>query len=67
MPTLEEGKAAPSFTLPASTGEKISLKDYKEKKNVVLFFYPRDNTPGCTTEACSFRDNLRVGAKITTD
>ncbi len=48
------GRKAPAFTLPSSEG-KVSLKDYLGK-NVVLYFYPRDNTPGCTTEACDFRD-----------
>ncbi|WP_437187255.1 thioredoxin-dependent thiol peroxidase [Planctomicrobium sp. SH668] len=52
------GKKAPAFTLPASTGEKLKLSDYAGKKNVVLYFYPRDNTPGCTQEACDFRDNI---------
>jgi len=52
------GKKAPAFTLPASTGTKIKLSDYAGKQNVILYFYPRDNTPGCTQEACDFRDNL---------
>ncbi len=52
---IEEGKKAPAFTLPDDRGEKIRLSDFKGKK-VVLYFYPRDNTPGCTTEACGFRD-----------
>jgi peroxiredoxin Q/BCP len=55
---LEPGDKAPDFSLPASTGETISLQDYLGKKRVVLYFYPKDNTPGCTKEACSFRDNL---------
>ncbi|WP_426272342.1 thioredoxin-dependent thiol peroxidase [Exiguobacterium sp. R-17] len=46
---------APTFTLPNAQGEPISLEDYREKK-VVLYFYPKDSTPGCTTEACDFRD-----------
>jgi thioredoxin-dependent peroxiredoxin len=50
------GKPAPDFTLPSTTGEPISLKQYKGKKTVVLYFYPKDETPGCTKEACSFRD-----------
>ena len=53
MPTL--GKAAPAFTLDTDTGESLSLKDLKGK-NVVLYFYPKDDTSGCTTEACEFRD-----------
>lgn len=46
---------APTFTLPNAQGETISLEDYRGKK-VVLYFYPKDSTPGCTTEACDFRD-----------
>ena len=53
MPTI--GKAAPAFTLDTDTGESLSLKDLKGK-NVVLYFYPKDDTSGCTTEACEFRD-----------
>jgi len=49
------GEKAPDFTLDASNGEKVSLHDFLGKF-VVLYFYPKDNTPGCTTEACSFRD-----------
>ena len=52
---LKEGAQAPNFTLPAHTGEKISPKQFRGKK-IVLYFYPKDNTPGCTKEACSFRD-----------
>ncbi len=53
--SIEEGKAAPAFTLPDTQGNKIALKDLKGKE-VIIYFYPRDNTPGCTKEACSFRD-----------
>ncbi|RSL31611.1 thioredoxin-dependent thiol peroxidase [Salibacterium salarium] len=49
------GKQAPAFTLPASDGKKVSLSEFKGK-NVVVYFYPKDMTPGCTTEACDFRD-----------
>ena len=52
---IDEGKKAPSFTLPDSDGNKISLKDYLGKR-IVLYFYPKDMTSGCTTEACDFRD-----------
>lgn len=52
------GKSAPKFRLPASTGKTISLDDYKGKQTLVLYFYPRADTPGCTTEACAFRDAL---------
>ncbi len=48
---------AKEFTLPASNGKEVSLKDFIGK-NVILYFYPKDNTPGCTTEACSFRDSM---------
>ncbi len=51
------GKMAPDFSLPASTGETITLKQFKGKKTVVLYFYPKDDTPGCTKEACDFRDH----------
>lgn len=53
--TLEIGKKAPTFTLQNQLGEDISLEDFKGK-NVVLYFYPKDMTPGCTTQACDFRD-----------
>lgn len=53
----EVGKKAPDFTLLNQDGKKISLKDFKGKK-VVLYFYPKDNTSGCTKEACSFRDDF---------
>jgi peroxiredoxin Q/BCP len=59
MPELKVGQKAPEFTLVSTDGKEISLKDFKGKKNVVLYFYPKDMTPGCTTEACSFRDNLK--------
>ena len=63
---LNVGDKAPDFSLPASTGETISLKDYLGTNRVVLYFYPKDNTPGCTKEACSFRDNLdNIEAKDT--
>ena len=54
--TLKEGDIAPDFSLPASNGENVSLNDYKGKK-VVIYFYPKDDTPGCTIEACNFRDD----------
>jgi len=56
MSELQEGRKAPDFTLPASTGGKIKLSGFRGESHVVLYFYPRDNTPGCTKEACSFRD-----------
>jgi peroxiredoxin Q/BCP len=54
---LKPGSVAPDFTLPSTTGKDVSLKSLRGKK-VVLYFYPQDDTPGCTKEACSFRDNL---------
>ena len=61
MPQLQlsVGDKAPEFTSPASTGKNISLKDFKGKKNVVLYFYPKDDTSGCTVEACGFRDAIK--------
>ncbi len=53
---LEEGTPAPDFTLMSDGGTEVSLSDYRGQK-VVLYFYPKDDTPGCTTEACSFRDD----------
>lgn len=53
--TVETGTKAPDFKLPASNGENVQLSDFKGK-NVVLYFYPKDMTPGCTTQACDFRD-----------
>lgn len=53
--TVEVGKTAPDFLALASNGETVSLSDFRGK-NVVLYFYPKDMTPGCTTEACDFRD-----------
>ncbi|NIK69594.1 MULTISPECIES: thioredoxin-dependent thiol peroxidase [unclassified Paenibacillus] len=55
MTTIEVGKKAPDFKLPASNGETVKLSDYRGKK-VVLYFYPKDNTPTCTQQACDFRD-----------
>ncbi|HEY9509892.1 MAG TPA: thioredoxin-dependent thiol peroxidase [Verrucomicrobiae bacterium] len=54
---LQEGDPAPAFTATTSGGGKLSLADFKGK-NVVLYFYPKDDTPGCTKEACSFRDHF---------
>ena len=52
---VEEGKAAPAFTLKNAKGEKVALKDFRGK-DVIVYFYPKDDTPGCTKEACGFRD-----------
>ena len=56
MSEIVEGEKAPEFSLPASTGGEISLSQFKGKSHVVLYFYPKDMTPGCTKEACDFRD-----------
>ena len=57
---VKVGDRAPDFTLLSLTGEPVSLSSFLGKKDVVLYFYPKDNTPGCTAEACSFRDNYEV-------
>lgn len=59
-----EGKKAPAFSLPAVGGDEVSLKDYEGKRAVVLYFYPKDDTPGCTTEACDFRDRSEEMKKL---
>lgn len=56
MTTLAVGDKAPDFSAPTDTGETVSLSDYRGKR-VVLYFYPKDDTSGCTTQACSFRDS----------
>jgi len=60
---LKAGDSAPDFTLPDQDGKKIKLGDFKGKKNVVLYFYPKDMTPGCTTEACDFSSDAAKFAK----
>jgi len=65
---VKQGENAPSFDALTADGSKLSLKDFIGKKNVVLYFYPKDDTPGCTKEACNFRDNIKslreLGAEI---
>ena len=61
--TLQPGARAPSFKLPASTGQTITLADYKGQR-VVIYFYPRADTPGCTKEACGFRDAIASYKKL---
>lgn len=56
--SVQAGQPAPDFSLPSSSGETVKLADFRGKQEVVLYFYPKDDTPGCTTEACEFRDNL---------
>jgi len=57
MSLLSEGALAPTFSAKSTSGEIISLSDFAGKKNVVLYFYPEDDTSGCTIEACAFRDD----------
>ena len=68
MGKIRVGYEAPDVTLISSSGNKVTLKDYIGKKNIVLYFYPKDNTPGCTKEACAFRDNYEsfreMGAEV---
>jgi thioredoxin-dependent peroxiredoxin len=54
---IREGAAAPAFALESDSGETVRLKDFKGQR-VILYFYPKDSTPGCTQEACDFRDSL---------
>ena len=67
VPSLE-GRKAPAFELSDGTGTKVALKDLLKAGNLVLYFYPKDMTPGCTIEACSFRDHTReiraLGAQV---
>lgn len=60
------GNMAPAFTLVNQNGDKVSLKDFKGKKNVVLYFYPKAMTPGCITQACGIRDAKKEFAKLDT-
>jgi peroxiredoxin Q/BCP len=60
---LKEGDIAPDFELPSSDGKRVRLSQFRGKK-VVLYFYPQDDTPGCTAEACSFRDSLPRFGKL---
>ncbi|MDF0556510.1 peroxiredoxin [Kamptonema sp. UHCC 0994] len=57
---VKVGETAPDFTLPSQTGSPVSLKDFRGKKSVVVYFYPKDDTPGCTAEACAFRDSYEI-------
>jgi peroxiredoxin Q/BCP len=57
MPNVRVGEKAPDFTLEDQDGKPVSLSDYRGRSNVVLFFYPKDFSPGCTRQACSFRDS----------
>jgi peroxiredoxin Q/BCP len=66
MTNLSVGDKAPDFKLPADNGKTINLADFKGKKNVVVYFYPKDDTPGCTIEAKEFRDAADKFAKADT-
>jgi peroxiredoxin Q/BCP len=68
MSKIGVGDRAPDFTLPSGDGREVTLGEFRGKKVVVLFFYPQDETPGCTREACEFRDSFDrfgdVGAEV---
>ena len=64
--TLKEGDRAPQFKLPAYPAGMISLTDYRSKKNVILAFYPKDDTPGCTKEMCAFSSDLTHFEEVST-
>jgi peroxiredoxin Q/BCP len=65
---VKVGDKAPDFTLPSQMGDSVTLSEFFGKKNVVLFFYPKDESRGCTAEACTFRDSYReltsLGAEV---
>lgn len=65
---LETGSKAPDFSLKDQHGKTVSLSDFRGQKNLVIYFYPKDDTPGCTTQACALRDRyealLEAGAKV---
>ena len=65
---IKKGDQAPDFELPDANGQKVRLYDWVGTKNIVLFFYPKDDTPGCTKEACAFRDSYEsfqdLGAEV---
>lgn len=58
--TVKVGDRAPNFSLSSQTGETVKLSDFLGKKSVVVYFYPKDDTPGCTAESCAFRDSYTV-------
>jgi peroxiredoxin Q/BCP len=66
--TVKVGDKAPDFTLPSQMGDNVTLSEFFDKKNIVLYFYPKDETVGCTKEACMFRDNYeeltKLGAEV---
>jgi peroxiredoxin Q/BCP len=60
MKKIEVGSEIPGFTLPDQNGKEFNIKDFIGKKNLVIYFYPKDDTPGCTKEACYFRDQYEI-------
>jgi len=68
QPGVKVGDRAPEFSLPDASGRAVGLGDFRGKRPVVLYFYPKDDTPGCTKEACTFRDQYEdfksVGAEV---
>lgn len=66
--SIKVGDKAPDFALPSQMGDSVTLSEFFGKKNVVLYFYPKDETPGCTREACNFRDSYEeftsLGAEV---
>jgi peroxiredoxin Q/BCP len=67
-PDLRIGEAAPDFVLPDRTGKMVRLSEFRGRKAIVLYFYPKDDTPGCTKESCAFRDSYQdfqdAGAEV---
>jgi peroxiredoxin Q/BCP len=65
---IKVGDKAPDFTLPSQMGDNVTLSEFFGKKNIVLYFYPKDESPGCTKEACRFRDSYEeltsLGAEV---
>jgi thioredoxin-dependent peroxiredoxin len=62
--SVKVGDHAPDFTLPSQMGDSVTLSEYFGKKNIVLYFYPKDETAGCTKEACAFRDSYTVFTEL---
>ncbi len=66
--SIKVGDKAPDFALPSQMGDNVTLSEFFGKKNIVLYFYPKDETPGCTREACNFRDSYEeftnLGAEV---
>jgi peroxiredoxin Q/BCP len=60
MATLKVGDRVPNFSLPSQTGTTVNISDLIGKKSLVIYFYPKDDTPGCTAESCAFRDSYEV-------